>query len=229
MKNKNIIAVCNLIRCLDIKSLRNSEVVANLIRAFGIVQWSSPGVFGDDEIFKNATEDMAGIYQTPDQTGKALVYLSQFEIKSYIEIGVFQGGNFLFMSEYLRRFNPEILCTGIDPTGFLNPEIRDIIETDLRLSHKHLTSDDIKGQAFDLCFIDGDHTAEWVRKDWENVGRFAKICMIHDIQETTCPEIVEFWNERRKHDSLTFLDYTSDKPSMLFSLYGSLLHLNPIH
>jgi len=94
MKNKNIIAVRNLIRALDIESLKNPDVVANLIRAFGIVQWSVTGAFGDDEIFKNQTAEMAGIYQTPDQTAKALVYLSQFEINTYLEIGVFQGGNF---------------------------------------------------------------------------------------------------------------------------------------
>jgi len=40
MKNKNIVAVRNLIRCLDIESLRNPEVVANLVRAFGLVKWA---------------------------------------------------------------------------------------------------------------------------------------------------------------------------------------------
>jgi hypothetical protein len=129
MKNKNIIVVRNLLRLLDLDSLRNFEIVANLVRAFGIVQWGDP-VFGDEEKFKNASVDMAGMYQTPNQIAKALVYLSEFKIESYLEIGVFQGGNFIFVSEYLRRFNPDIKCTGLDPTNFLNPEIHAIIQSE---------------------------------------------------------------------------------------------------
>jgi hypothetical protein len=93
MKNKNIIVVQSLIKQLDLDTLKRPEIVTDLIRAFGIVQWG-PDAFGNDEKFKNATEDMAGIYQTPDQTAKALVYLSDFKINNYLEIGVFQGGNF---------------------------------------------------------------------------------------------------------------------------------------
>lgn len=214
MKNKNIIAVQNLLRCLDLNSLRNAEVVANLVRAFGIVQWGPP-VFGNDEIFKNRFGDMAGIYQTPDQIAKALVYLSDFEINSYLEIGVFQGGNFLFVSEYLRRFNPDVQCLGIDPTGYLNDEISAVIQKEDWLSFSDMTSDGLIGEKFDLVFIDGEHTGEWVRKDWENVGHHAKICMIHDIQETTCPEVVAFWKELKQTTSkgaIEFLDHTSLVP-----------------
>jgi hypothetical protein len=212
MKNKNIIAVRNLIRSMDIESLKNPEVVANLVRAFGIVQWG-PDVFGQDEVFKNHSGDMAGIYQTPDQIGKALVYLSKFRINSYLEVGVFQGGNFLFVSEYLRRFNPDIQCTGIDPTGYLNDEIRAIIETELFLSYKAIDSDQLAGQEFDLVFIDGDHTAEWAKRDFENVGRHAKICMFHDIQEISCPDIVAFWKTVKGKKGVEFLDHTSSEPS----------------
>jgi hypothetical protein len=192
MKNKNIIAVKNIIRCLDIDSLKNPEVVANLVRAFGIVQWGTVS-FGDDEIFKNPSVEMAGIYQTPIQVAEMLVYLSDFEINSFLEVGVFQGGNLIFMSEYLRRFNPNIRCIGIDPNGHLNDEIRAIIETELFLSFKSITSDHISGTEFDLVFLDGDHGAAWIKKDWENVGKCSKICAIHDIQGPVCPDVVKFW------------------------------------
>ena len=211
MKNKNIIVVQNLIKCLDLNTLRNPKIIANLIRAFGIVQWGPP-VFGDDEKFKNTSEDMAGIYQTPDQTAMALIYLSAFKISSYLEVGVFQGGNFLFVSEYLRRFNPKIKCTGIDPTGFLNPEIKEIIDSEDWLSFLPITSNEIATLKFDLVFIDGDHENNWVKRDWENVGRYAKICMVHDIQETSCPEIVEFW-EKLKGKKIEFLDCSSEFPT----------------
>lgn len=213
MNNKNIIVVQNLIRILDLASLKNPDVVANLVRAFGIVHWGAP-VFGNDEPFKNPTPDMAGIYQTPPQIAKALVYLSDFEVKTYLEVGVFQGGNFLFVSEYLRRFNPNIRCIGIDPTGYMNSEIIHIIEKEIWISFKSINSDHIAGQAFDLVFIDGDHSAEWINKDWDNVGKQAKICMIHDIQEPSCPDVPVFWNKLKvKKKTAEFLDYSGAEVS----------------
>ncbi len=192
MKNKNIIAVTNLIKCLDTDSLRNPEVVANLVRAFGLVQWQTES-FGEDVIFKNPSVDMAGIYQTPMQIAEALVYLSTFKVNSFLEVGVFQGGNFLFCSEYLRRFNPGIQCLGIDPSAYLNPEVKAIIEQEIFVSFKSMTSDKLAGRSFDLVLLDGDHTAAGTNADWENVGKSAKICMLHDIQGPICPDVVAFW------------------------------------
>lgn len=192
MKNKNIIAVKNLIASLPIEALRNHKVVLNLIRAFGIVCWGPP-VFGDDEEWKNPSMEMAGIYQTPAQLAGALIYLSKYEVNSFCEIGTFQGGNFLFISEYLKRFNPWIQCMAVDPTDYLNPEIKAVIDKEDFLSFAKTTSDEIAGRTFDLCLIDGDHSAQWVQRDWMNVGQHAKICAIHDIQETSCPAVIAFW------------------------------------
>lgn len=214
MKNKNIVVVQNLIRCLTVEDLRNPEVVSNLVRAFGLVCWG-PDVFGEDEKFKNQITEMAGIYQTPDQIGKALVFLSDFKINSYLEIGVFQGGNFLFVSEYLRRFNPEIKCLGIDPTSYLNPEIREITELSDWLRIASVTSDKLSGRKYDLVFIDGDHSADWVKRDYESVGKHAKFCMIHDIQEAACPDVMAFWASlkgRSKMKIVEFLDTPTGGP-----------------
>lgn len=210
MKNKNLIAVTNLLRCLSLDDLRNPGVVANLVRAFGIVQWGPP-VFGDEEIFKNPDAETVGIYQTPTQIAPALVYLSEFKTKSYLEIGVFQGGNFLFVSEYLKRFNPSIQCLGIDPTGYLNPKVREIIELSDWMRFASVTSNQIAGRKFDLVFIDGDHSKEWVEADYNNVGRHAKICMIHDINEESCPDVAAFW-KGLSGDKIEFIETPSGRP-----------------
>lgn len=210
MKNKNIIAVQNLIRCLDIESLKNSDVVANLVRAFGIMPWVHPGMplSGPEVIFINPG-DMAAIGQTPDQIAKALVYLSAFTINSFCEIGVYTGGNLLFVSEYLRRFNPNIQCMGIDPTGYLNPEIREIIELSDWLRFASVTSEQIAGRKFDLVFIDAEHTTTWLTKDYENVGKHAKFCAFHDLQDPLWPDVAAFWEglkEISKKERVEFLD-----------------------
>lgn len=215
MNNKNIIAVRNLIRALDCENLKNPEVVANLIRAFGIVAWGPPA-FGDEEIFKNHNENMAGIYQTPPQLAGALVYLSEFEINSYLEIGVFQGGNFIFVSEYLRRFNPGIKCFGIDPTFFLNPEIAAIINQEDWLSFEHATSVEKAKQKYDLVFIDGEHHYGWPVTDWHNVGIYAKVCVFHDAQDVTCPEVVDLWESVKSEPGRTtaeFFDHSTPEPT----------------
>ena len=212
VKNKNIEVVMSLIRCLDIESLRNWQVVADLVRAFGIVKWGGP--MGDEDKFKNPTPGMAGIYQTPNQIAKALVYLSELTVNSYLEIGVFQGGNFIFVSEYLRRFNPQIQCTGIDPTDYLNEEIKEVIDANPYMTFRAVTSAEIAGKEFDLVLIDGDHSAEWVARDWENVGRHAKYCMVHDIQDAYCPDVVWYWGNIKGDNPVTFLDNTSAGPLM---------------
>lgn len=205
MKNKNIIVVRNLIRCLDLESLRNAEVVVNLVRAFGIMPWGTKTT-GPEVDFIG--KEGAAIGQTPDQIAKALVYLSQFKIDSFCEIGVMHGGNFLFCSEYLRRFNPSIQCLGVDPTNYLDPEIREIIEREMWLTFKSVTSDGIASMAFDFVFIDADHTAPWPAKDYENVGRHAKICGFHDLQDPLWPDVAAFWATLKgaKKEKLEFLD-----------------------
>jgi len=206
MKNKNIIVVQSLIRELGEESLRNPDVVADLIRAFGIVQWG-PDVFGADEVFKNPAESMAGIYQTPCQLARALVFLSELKIGSYLEVGVFQGGCFLFVSEYLRRFNPKIVCLGIDPTNYLNPEVREIIDVADWMKHASITSDHIAGRKHDLVFIDGDHGNGWPARDWNNVGKHAKVCMLHDIQGPSCPDVVALWEELKKDKKRSWVEF----------------------
>ena len=190
MKNKNILAVQNLLRCLDIASLKNPEVVANLVRAFGIMNWG-PATAGPEEKFIGSGG--AAIGQTPNQVAGMLVYLSAFKINSFCEIGVMHGGNFLFVSEYLRRFNPDIQCLGADPTNYLDSEIREIIEKEMFLTFKSVTSQQLVGQAFDFVFIDGDHIAPWPANDYENVGQYAKVCGFHDLQDPLWPDVATFW------------------------------------
>lgn len=209
MKNKNIIAVQNLLRCLPLESLKNPEVVTNLVRAFGIMYW--PSASGPEVVFIEPRG--AGIGQTPDQIAKALVYFSKFKINSFCEIGVMQGGNFLFISEYLRRFNPDTHCTGVDPANCIDTEIREIIKQEAWLTFGSYTSNEIAGTKFDLVFVDGDHTTPWLIKDWENIGRAAKICAFHDLQEPTCPDVGLFWATLQDENKtkIEFLDDPSGR------------------
>lgn len=207
MNMKNLLAAINLIRSLEPDQLRSQSIVENLIRVVGIVQW---GNLGDDDKWKNKSPETPGIYQTPGQLAPALVYLSQFKITSYAEIGMFHGANFVFVAEYLRRFNPRIECLGIDPTDYIHPEIEELIAREGWMAYEKKTSDDFKGKPFDLVFIDGDHTNGWPARDWNNLGKPAGICMIHDIQEPTCPECIELWESVKNTKGKIAVEFTAN-------------------
>ena len=211
MKNKNIIPVQNILQNLDEKSLQDYKVIANLVRIFGLMPWVHYGMTmaGPETDYINPP-DVAAIGQTPDQIAKALVYLSDFEIKSYCEIGLYFAGNFVFVSEYLKRFNPEIKCMGVDPTNHVCPEIREIVELSDWMQFATVTSDQIAGRKFDLVMIDGDHSTGWITKDWENVGKHSKICMFHDLQESLWPDVGAFW-AGLKGKKAEFLDTWADR------------------
>jgi hypothetical protein len=188
MTNKNITPVVNILRTIDIESLRNQIVIENLIRCFGLVyDVSEP--FGDDNKYFAGDRQTTGIYQIPGQMAPALISLSYCHIKTYLEIGTFQGGAFVFTTEYLKRFGLELNISIDITSSYINDDIK---------PYHYLapgTSNVVKGQDFDLVMIDGDHAYESVKKDFENVGQYAKYCMIHDINEVSSPDVKTFFDE----------------------------------
>lgn len=206
---KTFIAVQSLIRQLPFESLKDPSIVANLVRAFGIVAWG-PLTAGPETAF--VTSDNRGIAQTPDQIAKALVYLSQFQINTYCEIGVYHGANFLFCSEYLKRFNPTIRCLGVDPTveTYLDTDIKEVIDKEIWITIKSITSEDIKGEKFDYVFIDGDHVQPWVQRDWQNLGQHAKICGFHDLQDPGWPDVARYWERLRGNKDKVMVEFLDD-------------------
>jgi hypothetical protein len=189
---------------------KSVEDYQKAITDFGLINDGNPTLYGKEAFAKVKTFQDLGIYQTPIQFAKYLKFLEDFEINSYLEIGVFRGGTLLFMKYFLESRNPDVLIVGIDPNQNEHESLREIIWPNML----RCTSFDIFENGvyfsenrepfiaqdrgiinFDLVLIDGDHSYKWCMDDYINIGRFAKLCAFHDIIEPSCSDVEKFWNE----------------------------------
>lgn len=122
-----------------------------------------------------------GLLQRPDQLAPALVFLSSHPITKYIEIGTFNATAGAFIVAYLNVFNKGMKAKTVDIWVRHNQEFEKELKKRFDIEFITGTSADVKGEASDLCFIDADHSYKAVTTDYENVGKYAKICMFHDI------------------------------------------------
>jgi hypothetical protein len=67
--------------------------------------------------------------------------------------------------------------------------------TFLNKSSFDLSTNDIS-EPIDLILIDGDHSYEGVKRDYEVSLQFKpKYIVFHDTVSSSCPGVVQFWNE----------------------------------
>jgi len=147
-----------------------------------------------------------GLWQHPEEFADLCLILKNYKINSFLNIGTFNGYSFKFLSNFLNRYQ-ETKCITVDSINH-NPII------DKRFTYLNTTSQDFIAQKFDLVFIDGDHEYSSVRKDYENVGQYAKICVFHDIKDEFCINLSnggppKFWNEIK--DDLC-IELNAEKP-----------------
>jgi cephalosporin hydroxylase len=153
------------------------------------------------------------IWQYPNQFSKYLCLLCKLNISSYIEIGCRWGGTFVLTNEYLKKFNNvnksvavDIIaspvsnyCSNNGETEFLNMN-----------SQTKEFKDYMNNNHFDLIFIDGDHSYDGVKNDYEISKNSGKIFVFHDTVNDACPGVVQFWNELKnnEHDIYDFHEFT---------------------
>jgi hypothetical protein len=137
--------------------------------------------------------------------------------RSYLEIGCLYGDTVHFVGEHLPKGSrivaldwpqhPRRLEKHPGGTEYLEASVEDLRRNFGHEGHVifgNSQSPDIIRQVsalgpFDVVFIDGDHSDEGVRLDWENYGKGARMLVgIHDVGGDKRPEVAAFWRKLRK-------------------------------
>lgn len=163
-----------------------------------------------------------GIWQYPKQFAKYVQFLSTQNIETYLEIGIAAGGTFQYVTSFLKDINPDFKGIGIDPAecgctlrggeNMYTKQFRDyIISNDFVQYHSDFSKNIFKyideSQIFDLIFIDGDHSYDGVKSDFELLKNNGRILVFHDIVNDNCPGVRKFWSEiKEQFETIEFID-----------------------
>jgi len=138
--------------------------------------------------------------QLPDELAQLLVFLYERrdEINSYCEIGAERFGTFCVIDSFLRAVNPNMgksLAVDISNRHFHFVDL--YIEENPLVSRLCANSQDFKpSETYDLCLIDGDHSYEGAKKDFDMMAKTSKYIALHDIVFTNpmC-NVKKLWEE----------------------------------
>lgn len=123
------------------------------------------------------------ILQFPYEFAGFLQFMSSYQVKTYLEVGVSTGGSFLMADSYLRAAVPGFVrSVGYDRTA----KLRDWIEYKAKFpatEFRHQSSRDmyLQDERFDMAFIDARHIEKWVLQDFEKVKNNCRFVAFHDI------------------------------------------------
>jgi cephalosporin hydroxylase len=133
------------------------------------------------------------------------------EANSILEIGSRYGENMRFLAAAMR--GNKLVCVDLpDVEGWNDREILDELVVNVtRLnnggydvtlivgdSHNFDVLEKVESKApYDVVFIDGDHTYQGVKVDWDMYARLGKIVIFHDINPENGLGVSKLWEEIR--------------------------------
>jgi len=173
-----------------------------------------------------------GMVQNHSEILNATEFIKNFKIKNFIEIGTDQGGTFAIWSKISAEDGIRIsvdLPHGEFGRNDYNVNLRDLhlksLGSNVHMIHGDSHSAEIKyrvnkilnNSKVDFLFIDGDHTYEGVKRDYEMYKEFVKDggwIGFHDIKDTdfhrgsNC-RVDLLWNEL-EGEKIEFIDGSSE-------------------
>ena len=173
---RQIQVINNIIHATD-EEIHNLKFLLDRINEFGITPLAWLQELDDKPIY---TEN--GMIQVPGELASFCLFLSEQEIHTALEVGVYRGRSSYFICAVLYRMCPNLVYHMVDIADYLDgfEEFQQV----LPCLKKHIpnTTADFIAQQYDFVFIDADHSYEGSMADYLNVGQYAKkmVCF-HDI------------------------------------------------
>jgi len=151
--------------------------------------------------------------QFPIQFAPYLATMTRAGVRSYLELGVDRGGTFAITVELLRRFGLErAVAVDLERPPILERWSRPEVTFAQVDSHTPAFGELVRVHApIDLAFIDGDHSEDGVRRDFEALRPYSRMLAFHDIiQEYGFPGVGRVWRSiKEEHsDEYEFSEFT---------------------
>lgn len=146
-----------------------------------------------------------GAQQKATELTALLEFLASLKIDSVLEIGCWTGGTLWLWTQIADK----VVSIDVAAHGDRR-ELPASVHRILGDSHDPTVKAQLAGQRFDLVFIDGDHTYDGVRRDWEMYAPLGRYVALHDIvwhPPISGIHVQPFWDElKARHDTVEFID-----------------------
>ena len=198
----------------EIKNLIKSHYRDDLIRMSveGLCDWiRNKAGSQQPEYFICNTPGNLQLQQVPEEYSEFLNIIRDRDIKTYLELGVGNGGSFFVNSIFLQKTASKLHC--VDNIAYRDTHIKqsetkiqkkvDMLQemfSDKDIFFHNMSTDNFfnKNQdIFDCIFIDADHSYEGVLSDYNNAMKVINkngIIILHDIANTDTG-VARLWNE----------------------------------
>ncbi len=175
------------IQAAPLDALRDEAWLAEVIRSVGLVPIPEfAKTYEGEEDHLNGTQQ--GLIQLPREFAAWLALLAEHRPTSYLEIGCFNGATATLAGAVVQRISPgaRVVTCDLFPAFVFVAEAQKLVALEY---HVPRTSYDFSTEKFDAVFIDGDHSFEWAWADYMNVGRRARLCALHDVNNAPYREL----------------------------------------
>jgi predicted O-methyltransferase YrrM len=165
---------------------------------------------GSDHLptFGGRYEGGYAIQQHPEELARLVCLLNAYgPFVSSLEIGIASGGTTRFLREQVAILQSAVIDDGrhhrftewlANRAAIDHPVVEFIGDSHSLEAAAWLA---VLDRRFDLVGIDGDHSAEGVRADWELVLPYLQpgaVVWFHDVFCAHCPGVVDHWQQLRR-------------------------------